>query len=70
MSVEEYRAKGRWCPFARSRAGDHIQGATVNRIPMKNGEPDPDCLCIASQCMAWVPKEKDRGVCGLVHGSR
>ena len=47
----EDEAKARWCPFAR--AADGLEdAASVNRKFGKN-EPDKDCYCMASACMAW-----------------
>jgi len=43
----EDEARKAWCPMAR--AG--YDGLSVNRGD--NAKPDRDCVCIASQCMAW-----------------
>jgi hypothetical protein len=49
MILSEEQAKTRWCPWARTVA---LVGSTVNRVP-EDGRPDSDCMCIASECMAW-----------------
>jgi len=44
-------AKTKWCPHALSSDGGSIPIA-INRS-CKDGGPDHDCRCIASECMAW-----------------
>lgn len=60
-------AKEKWCPFALARANDSSDAA-VNRCP--NSKADPDCLCIADGCMAWLwgPSfgKAKYGRCGLI----
>jgi hypothetical protein len=56
----EAEAKERWCPFPRD---SEVGG---NRLPL--AKPDPECMCLASRCMAWRPYAlvEDGGYCGLV----
>jgi hypothetical protein len=66
MKLNEQVAKTKWCPFARSTDGgdDEVQAVSVNRL--RDGVPDPWCLCIASECMAWRwDRSDDTGWCGL-----
>jgi len=46
MMTEE-EAKTKWCPFMRASDGN---GGAVN---IYDHDIDPDCMCIASKCMAW-----------------
>ena len=45
-------AKTRWCPFARSWT-DTRAGPDPNNVGGVNPPGSTDCLCIASECMAW-----------------
>lgn len=55
--MTEDDARKRWCPFARTyhpetdADGETVAVASVNRA--RDGDPDPWCLCIASDCMTW-----------------
>jgi hypothetical protein len=53
--MTEDEARTRWCPFARAADGDFRFAR--NRITDKSGRFDgampADCLCLASDCMAW-----------------
>ncbi len=73
--LTEDEARAKWCPYARSWAPPDEGGAGGNRVT--RGKPDQDCLCIASDCMAWrdarpawnatmQPSERKtpRGYCG------
>lgn len=69
--ITEKEAKKRWCPHARVMVDQDVE-VSVNRS-VRGGEPDPDCLCLASDCMAWRwesyrkldDREGDRrGYCG------
>ena len=72
MLVTEEEAKERWCPFARAYEtvllGDEEtwRPATLNRT--RSGRPDPDCSCIASQCMAWRWGPDDAALNERMHG--
>lgn len=62
----------RWCPFATSqipvvdkKTVTAIGATAGNRIPNTSGDPDRDCLCIASRCMAWRWSDNFTGYCGL-----
>lgn len=63
--MTEDEAKTKWCPFARMKMADRMQGnspvcvepqTTFNRIAV-NGRAEPmlasQSLCLGSQCMAW-----------------
>ena len=72
MLLSEKDAKTKWCPMARAgfrRDGD--SSLTINRR-IGSGKADPDCLCIATECMMWrtvtIVKETETlklGYCGL-----
>lgn len=47
----EAEAKSKWCPFARTANGLE-DAVAVNRVFAKS-EPDKDCYCLGSGCMAW-----------------
>jgi hypothetical protein len=48
--ISEVDAKKKWCPLARAVSINSEMPAAINR----NGkQPDIDCMCIASECMAW-----------------
>lgn len=49
MLLNEAQAKMKWCPNARTYVNVDIL-VSANRHG--NG-PDPECLCLASTCMAW-----------------
>lgn len=49
--MTESEAKTKWCPYVRVLARP-IADVAVNRA-MNTGAPDPDCMCLASGCMAW-----------------
>lgn len=50
MLLTEQEAKNKWCPQAR--ASDNGDPAlSINRT--RGNEPDRDCFCLASWCMAW-----------------
>jgi hypothetical protein len=79
-TVTEEEARERWCPFARAYDllncdGDaEYRPVTVNR--QRGRAPDEDCLCIASNCMAWrwepnaeFSSYSRRGFCGLAGGT-
>ena len=74
--MTEQEARTKWCPMARSSDN----GVSINRTDDLTCKPDKDCMCIASECMAWrwerdlyaegyEPKEDhedyDKGFCGL-----
>lgn len=79
MTHPESVARTKFCPFSRAVSGDG--NGTQNRYTKfiaenKNvtGAIDPDCFCIASDCMAWrradrQPNEREvkdfHGYCGL-----
>lgn len=54
--MTEDEAKKKWCPFARSYdiRGTPDMPVTVNRF---GRGPDSECMCLASGCMAWRPRE-------------
>lgn len=65
MMLTEEQAKKKWCPHARATDMGDIP-LSVNR---RGNAADPDCLCIASACMAWrLARQIDgnigRGFCG------
>ncbi|RIK75493.1 hypothetical protein DCC62_13205 [candidate division KSB1 bacterium] len=72
MLLSEKDAKTKWCPMARSGFRRHTDTSlTINR-KIGSGKPDPDCLCLASDCMMWravnLMKEFETvqmGYCGL-----
>lgn len=62
MSHTEGEAKTKWCPFARVAEPWQYADTLVKPVPVaainrgSDGlmrEPGPNCLCIASACMAW-----------------
>ena len=59
MLMTEEQARTKWCPNAR--ASDQQENpSAINRARVNR--PDADCLCIASDCMAWRwadPAEKN-----------
>mgnify|MGYP000505886524 CR=1 FL=1 len=67
--LTEEEARKKWCPA--SRASNANLTAGVNRRP--SNKVDPDCYCIASDCMAWrwqpayppAAKDERQGFCGL-----
>ncbi len=67
--MTEQDAIQKWCPFARSQDfcdGKYL-GASVNRQSSGQNQPEPDCMCIASRCMAWRDGQGAAyGYCGLV----
>jgi hypothetical protein len=75
--VTEDEARGKWCPFARraSTRSDYDSVvramASINRIG-EDGRPDPECRCVASDCMAWrrVDLLRNDGYCGLTNNDR
>jgi hypothetical protein len=67
--LTEAHAKTKWCPHARTYVSADIL-VSANR---RGTGPDPECLCLASACMAWrwegyrkpVDRETEgRGYCG------
>lgn len=48
--LTEDEAKKNWCPLARACDTHGDSRIAINRA---GNAPDPDCLCIASACMAW-----------------
>lgn len=69
MYLTEENARKKWCPFARTFDGQSANGAiavaSINRNA--NAFPNPDCLCLASGCMAWrwLTVHEITGYCGL-----
>ena len=67
--MTEDEAKTKWCPFAK--ALDPTGKVASNRMDydFESGanNPDPDCLCLGSGCMAWrwTEIESRNGHCGL-----
>jgi hypothetical protein len=63
--MQEDEARTKWCPYARTSQAD----SSGNRRHGGHGDPDPDCKCIASRCMAWRwsydMEEGLSGYCGL-----
>ncbi|WP_188260832.1 hypothetical protein [Azospirillum tabaci] len=50
MLMTEEQARTKWCP--KARASDQAEPPlSINRV--RTNKPDGDCLCIASDCMAW-----------------
>ena len=54
MLLAEEQARTKWCPKALSANGVEPESGnvSVNRVFQKGGA-DRDCLCLASDCMAW-----------------
>ena len=72
--LTEKEARKKWCPFARVVSvvdrGTTVAAASVNR-EFASGIADKDCLCIASDCMAWATYpsytgDEERGTCLLL----
>lgn len=51
MIFTEEQAKTKWCPYSRVMVDQDVE-VSVNRS-VRGGEPDPDCMCVATGCMAW-----------------
>ncbi|MCG3156505.1 MAG: hypothetical protein DKINENOH_03129 [bacterium] len=72
MWLADKDARNKWCPMARAGFRRHeATSLTINR-KIGSGKPDPDCLCLASDCMMWravtIPREQETltlGYCGL-----
>lgn len=66
--MTEDEAKTKWCPKAFVGDGE----SSGNRMWGKNGAPDSDCFCLASDCACWVwdsekaMKENRQGHCGFI----
>ena len=81
--MTEDDARTKWCPHVRCA---NEEGGTDNRFNkhkyiepnngkggefFDTGELNEQCLCIASECMAWrwvdrmCPENKEQGYCGL-----
>jgi hypothetical protein len=64
----EAQARQTWCPFARS-----MEGGDGNREWKAKAVALPaDCMCVASQCMAWrwapqtdTHEKPQAGFCGI-----
>lgn len=60
--MTEDEAKTKWCPMARvihfhDNDGPGISPAAGNRGA--HGQPKPESLCIASDCMMWVATDNE-----------
>jgi hypothetical protein len=64
--MTEQEAMNKWCPFARAAEGTDTTAVTRNRDSW--GNPQSDCRCLATRCMAWRvnPHGDGYGSCGLV----
>lgn len=47
--ITEAAARDKWCPHARASDLEPLP-ISINR---RGRAADPDCLCLASNCMAW-----------------
>lgn len=61
--MTEKEAKTKWCPFARSLD----DGVNVANREWVNGRPIAECMCLASNCMAWRWSDEIDGYCGLAN---
>lgn len=88
VCFDEEQARKKWCPFARTVAFESQtdvseSAGTFNRPwEVEEGGAKTDCLCIASDCMAWrwamtnindgegglTPSGDTHGYCGLTRG--
>jgi hypothetical protein len=72
MWVTHEKAKGMWCPFARTLERDSDEGwVSANRAIDESGEPwiGSYHMCLADGCMAWRERKlhgrEPIGHCGL-----
>lgn len=56
--MTEDEAGKRWCPNARAAFTPWETTISSNRVD--SGRPDPECLCVASRCMAWRWRQPTR----------
>ena len=59
--ITEEEARKKWCPFARDslleECRDGVTSYSFNRaVGCGTGKLPENCLCIASDCMAWIPE--------------
>ena len=69
MTEEEARTK--WCPHVRFVIDSELHAFIGNRFEKPSIYND-ECLCIASECMLWLPdagfqRTGNRGHCGLIN---
>ena len=68
MYLTEDEAKQKWCPKVRQAYRATQEGIDYGLAAVNRGNylEDDECLCIASQCMAWRTKHANgkRGYCG------
>ena len=53
MMTTEEQARQKWCPFVRTAWAMNAADDTAALCTANRGNTDNDCLCIASDCMAW-----------------